>query len=102
MTSESQDIAQGLRNIFTESLRIDLPPNGVGLISGGMIDSLTLVELLFQIEVEFGIKLDFQELEIDDFETLETIGQLIARSGRPYESRTGERGAFSAGSGPEP
>jgi acyl carrier protein len=74
------DIAQSLRGIFTEILQVEVPPDGAGLVSKGLIDSLALVELLFQIEQRFGVTVDFEQLETHDFETLEAIEELIVRS----------------------
>jgi len=34
------DIARNLRGIFTEILQVDVPPDGAGLVSNGLIDSL--------------------------------------------------------------
>ena len=74
------DIARNLRGIFTEVLQVEVPPDGTGLVSKGLIDSLALVELLFQIELRFEVTVDFEQLESHDFETLETIEELIVRS----------------------
>jgi acyl carrier protein len=74
------DIARNLRGIFTEILQVEVPPDGAGLVSKGLIDSLALVELLFQIEQRFEVTVDFEQLETHDFETLETIEELIVRS----------------------
>jgi acyl carrier protein len=74
------DIARNLRGIFTEILQVEVPPDGTGLVSKGLIDSLALVELLFQIEVRFAVTVDFEQLESRDFETLEAIEELIIRS----------------------
>jgi acyl carrier protein len=68
--------------IFADSLHVELPPDEAGLISGGFVDSLALVELLLQIEKEFGVSPDFELLEIEDFESLTAIEQLIVRSDR--------------------
>jgi len=74
------DIAQNLRGIFTEMLQVEVPPDGTGLVSKGLIDSLALVELLFQIEERFEVTVDFEQLESHDFETLNAIEELIVRS----------------------
>jgi acyl carrier protein len=74
------DIARNLRGIFTEILQVEVPPDGAGLVSKGLIDSLALVELLFQIEERFEVTVDFEQLETHDFETLEAIESLILRS----------------------
>jgi acyl carrier protein len=74
------DITRNLRGIFSEILQVEVPPDGTGLVSAGLIDSLALVELLFQIEARFEVTVDFEQLESDDFESLKGIEQLILRS----------------------
>jgi acyl carrier protein len=80
MIPERSIILPKIREIFTDRLHVELPPDGVGLISGGFVDSLALVELLLQIETEFGVSPDFEQLELDDFESLSAIEQLVLRS----------------------
>jgi D-alanine--poly(phosphoribitol) ligase subunit 2 len=50
------------------------------LIETGMLDSLALVELLFEIEREFQVDLALDELDIDNFRTIERIGEFVERS----------------------
>jgi len=81
MPSEPEsEIGRNLRGIFAEILQVEVPPDGSGLISRGLIDSLALDELLFQIEERFEVTVDFEQLERDDLETIEAIEQLIVRS----------------------
>lgn len=80
MIADQSTILPKLRAIFADSLHVELPPDEAGLISGGFVDSLALVELLLQIEHEFGVSPDFEQLEIEDFESLAAIEQLILRS----------------------
>ena len=53
-----------------------------GLVSGALIDSLALVELLFQIEEEFDVTIDVERLETEDLESLSGLERLIQRSAR--------------------
>jgi acyl carrier protein len=80
MIPERSAILQKLREIFAGSLHVELPSDEERLISGGFVDSLALVELLLQIEKEFGASPDFEQLQIEDFETLAAIAQLVERS----------------------
>ena len=80
MQTTEQEIVSELRRILVDSLHIALTPDGSGLVSRGLIDSLALVELLVRIEAEFGIRPDFNDLEIEDFETLEGIARFVIRS----------------------
>jgi len=91
MQRSQTEIGAILRRTLTESLHIEVPPDGAGLISRGLIDSLALVELLMAIESEFGIRPDFHLLEIEDFETLGSIEQFIIKSQASTDiSRSGQ------------
>lgn len=47
------------------------------LISSGLIDSFSLVDLSLFIEDRFGVRLDDTELNADTFDTLEQLTALI-------------------------
>jgi acyl carrier protein len=88
MTLERTAILPKLREIFAEHLHVELPPDEAGLISGGFVDSLALVELLLQIEQEFGVSPDFEQLELEDFESLAAVEQLVVRSMPPADDHS--------------
>jgi acyl carrier protein len=67
-----------IQRLFRETLSIDVPAPDADLIELGLIDSLALVELLFAIEREFSVSLPLEELEIDAFRTVTSIGALVA------------------------
>jgi acyl carrier protein len=47
------------------------------LISGGLIDSFSLVDLALHIEDTYGVKIDDTELNADTFDTLAQLAALI-------------------------
>lgn len=42
-----------------------------------VLDSITIVELAVEIEAEFGIKVPFEEIVVENFETVQLIMQYI-------------------------
>jgi len=54
----------------------DTAPND-DLLASGALDSLALVELLFQLEQEFGITLELDEVDPELFRTPESIARLV-------------------------
>ncbi|MGQ3013964.1 MAG: acyl carrier protein [Flavobacteriales bacterium] len=48
------------------------------LWSSRILDSITIVELAVEIENEYGIKVPFNEITVEHFETVELITQYIA------------------------
>lgn len=60
-----------------EALSLAAPPAKTDLVDTGLLDSLALVTLLFEIEQEFLVQIPLDALEIDDFRTIDRIGELI-------------------------
>lgn len=48
------------------------------LISGGMVDSFSLVDLALFVEESFGVRVDDTELNAETFDTLQELAALIA------------------------
>lgn len=62
--------------------RILKQPNRVikpdeALISSGLIDSFSLVDLAIIVEDEFGVRIDDSELNAETFDTLDALVKLI-------------------------
>ena len=47
------------------------------LLTSGLIDSFSLVDLAMMVEDEFGVRIDDTELNSDTFDTLEQLAGLI-------------------------
>ena len=73
-----------VNEIFRNGLNIDVPAPDTDLIDGGFLDSLALVELVFQLEQQFAIELPLDELDVENFRTVAQIAGLV-------ESRAGDR-----------
>ena len=67
-----------LQAVFEDALSIPAPAPDVDIIEDGLLDSLALVTLLFEMEVEFGVRIPLDALEIEDFRTLERIAALVS------------------------
>ncbi|QDV53113.1 phosphopantetheine-binding protein [Gimesia fumaroli] len=48
------------------------------LLDSGLLDSLTMMDLLVFVESEFELRLDFQDIKPELFKSPETIARLIA------------------------
>jgi len=72
ITLLAQKIAQ---NILKDPKRTIQPDEA--LISSGLIDSFSLVDLALLVEDEFGVVIDDTELNPDSFDTLEQLAALI-------------------------
>ncbi|MGA5203622.1 acyl carrier protein [Streptomyces variegatus] len=55
---------------------------GMQLITGGVLSSLATVALISHLEKEFGIEVDDDDLELENFDTLDSIVGFV-RGKRP-------------------
>jgi acyl carrier protein len=66
-----------ISNIFVEHLHIQPPSPDTDLIEKGMIDSLSLVDLLAHLEQEFAIRIPLNEVDLNHFRSIARIGEFI-------------------------
>jgi acyl carrier protein len=66
--------------LFEQSLGLLAPDPEVDLVASGLLDSLALVTLLFELEQAFAIQLPLETLDVEDFRTLARIAGLVAAS----------------------
>lgn len=67
-----------LINFLENDLHLVVPSPSTDLFESGGMDSMIFVELLLLLEREFGIKVDLQRLEFDDFRSVNSITRLMA------------------------
>ena len=65
---------------FLATLDIHVDAGSADLVASGQLDSLVLVELLFFIEQHFSVRVDVEQLNLDDFRTIERICAFVART----------------------
>jgi acyl carrier protein len=77
-------MSDSIANVLSSKIagRILKQPNRViktdePLISSGLIDSFSLVDLALIVEDEFGVRIDDSELNADTFDTLDALVKLI-------------------------
>ena len=66
-----------LRQLFASTFHIEPPSADVDLVDNGILDSFQLVELLFQLEKEFGLRIALERLDLDDLRTLDRISRAV-------------------------
>jgi acyl carrier protein len=70
-------VSERVQQLFLETLNVQVPSQEADLIESGLIDSLALVELLFAIEREFSVSLPLDDLEIENFRSVNRISEVI-------------------------
>jgi acyl carrier protein len=68
-----------IQRIFREALSVEVPSSTTDVIAAGLLDSLALVTLLFEVEQEFDVKFPLEDLDIEGLRTVERIAALIER-----------------------
>jgi methoxymalonate biosynthesis acyl carrier protein len=84
VTPHPAPIQSTLAAIFADDLHVEVPSNDTDLLATARLDSLGVVELIMQLERRFGITVELQDLELDNFRTLDSIAAFVA-------ARQGER-----------
>jgi acyl carrier protein len=72
-------IANEVAEIFSRNLHIEVPSHNFDLFTAGILDSLQLVELLFQLEEQFGIRISLGEINLENFRSIDCIALLLVR-----------------------
>ena len=65
--------------IFRDTLDIDVPTPRTDLIDTGLLDSLAVVTLVFELEQRTGIQIPFEALDLNALRSVDAICDLIGR-----------------------
>lgn len=68
-----KDMGASVAKIFVEQLNIEVPSPDTDLFEAGLLDSLAFIDLLMQLEREFGIAVAPGDLDLDNFRTISCI-----------------------------
>jgi D-alanine--poly(phosphoribitol) ligase subunit 2 len=88
--SDRTTLQRRLAQWFLESLHVELPSPETDLFETGVLDSLGFVELLLHLEQEFGVKMTLEQVDIDNFRTVERIAAFLRNgSGATHVTESG-------------
>ena len=79
--SDVNTLRERIAAIFSGGLHLDVPSFDTDLFDTGVLDSLAFVELLVQLEREFGVTTAVDDLEADNFRSISTIASFIESRG---------------------
>jgi D-alanine--poly(phosphoribitol) ligase subunit 2 len=74
--SDAAEIARA-QQILEDALNVEAPEPDVDIIAAGLIDSLGLVTLIFELEQEFKVQIPLESLDVEDFRTVANIARTI-------------------------
>lgn len=90
MTGDLHDLEERLALTLAEVLHVDVPSRETDLIRTGRLDSVGLVDLLLRLERQYGVRVEMETLEIDQFRSLGSITAFVAaRTAPPVGAFTG-------------
>lgn len=78
MTDDRRELEERLAETLAEVLHVDVPSRETDLIRTGRLDSVGLVDLLLRLERHYGVRVEMEDLEIDQFRSLGTITAFVA------------------------
>ena len=78
MSDDRRDLEERLAETLAEVLHVDVPSRETDLIRTGRLDSVGLVDLLLRLERTYGVRVEMEDLEIDQFRSLGTITTFVA------------------------
>jgi methoxymalonate biosynthesis acyl carrier protein len=76
---EHNGVHQKLTDLFARRLNLNVPSVDTDLVETGLLDSLTLVELLAQLEETFGVSISTDDLEFENFRSIGSIAVFVAQ-----------------------
>jgi len=76
---EQYEIIQSkLSAIFKDHLNIEIPSPDTDLFAASLIDSLTFVDLLLDLEKGFGMQISIETLDMNVFRSFDSICHFVA------------------------
>lgn len=76
-----QQVQERIHRMLRDRLRIEIADPHLDLFEAGIIDSLGLVELLLGLEAEFGVANGTDDLDIENFKSLERVTAYVIERG---------------------
>ena len=75
--NKDSDFGSRVSSIFSNHLNLLVPSRDTDLFEEGILDSLVFVDLLVHLESEFDVVVAPEELEFDDFRTINRIAAFV-------------------------
>lgn len=64
-------------SVFNQVLAIDVPSFDTDIIAAGLLDSLTLVTLLVELEHQFDVMIPLETIDIERLRTVDSIAAFV-------------------------
>lgn len=77
--NEPSSLAKPIRCLIEDKLAVEVATDDTDLLTEGVLDSVTLVQLIMHLEQAFQIRIELGELEIDDLRSVRAIAGLVEK-----------------------
>jgi acyl carrier protein len=67
------------RQLIADRLAMEVASDDTDLLAEGVLDSVTLVQLIMHLEQTFDIRVELADLEIDDLRSVRSIAALVEK-----------------------
>ena len=91
---DRQTIENEVAEIFSLKLHVEVPSYDADLFETGVLDSLQLVELLFQLEQRFGVPISLDETNLENLRSIERITVMLTSQNGNDRATENSRFAF--------
>ena len=72
-------LAVEIGELMRSQLLVSVDSPDEDLLATGALDSLTLIQLLVQLEERFGITISLEELDLDDVRSIRSIAHMVSQ-----------------------
>jgi len=76
--TDSAALTSQVAALIEDVLAVEVPDPRTDLVNAGLIDSLALVSLITEVELEFAIRLPIDEFDLSRFRSAEQIAAVVA------------------------
>ncbi len=67
-----------MSELIRDVLQVEVPGPDADLVDEGLIDSLALISLITEVELEFGVRLPLDEFDLAHFRSAEQMAAVVA------------------------
>jgi acyl carrier protein len=85
--SDGLNLAGTIRQLIADKLAMEVASDDTDLLAEGVLDSVTLVQLIMHLEQTFDIRIELADLEIDDLRSVVSIAALVGKLCNPELAR---------------
>lgn len=71
-------VERKIRGIFEHELGLTAPSAATDLFESGGLDSLSFVELLWRIELAYGLRIPLQDLDLEHFRSIARLAAFVS------------------------